>query len=123
MKFTEAFYQNLANLFYAISMADNSMTTDEKRSIVKRVEKHWANSNSSSELIYENLRVLIKEKVEADDAYEDFKNYYLAHKEEFSKETIHNLLAASHEISNATAGKNKSELIVLAKLYKLFKLV
>lgn len=124
MKFTEDFYKSIANLFYAVSMADKNMTVDEKKSIVKRVEKNWNTSKdaSESELIYAELRLLLKEKTTSDDAYENFKNYYTTHQKEFSKETIHNLLAASHEISDATASKNKSELIILAKLYKLFQL-
>ncbi|MDX8552813.1 hypothetical protein MK851_04130 [Tenacibaculum sp. 1B UA] len=125
MKFTEGFYKSIANLFYAVSMVDKNMTVEEKKSIVKRVEKNWSVSEnkSDSELIYETLRELIKEKVTSETAYESFKEYYLAHKEEFSKNVIHDLLAASHEISSSYARKNKSELIILARLYKLFNLV
>ncbi|WP_425657642.1 hypothetical protein [Tenacibaculum ascidiaceicola] len=125
MKFTEEFYKSIANLFYAVSMADKNMTVEEKKSIVKRVEKNWSTSEnkSDSELIYETLRELIKEKVTSETAYESFKEYYLVHKEEFSKNVIHDLLAASHEISSSYARKNKSELIILARLYKLFNLV
>ncbi len=125
MKFTEEFYKSIANLFYAVSMADKNMTVEEKKSIVKRVEKNWSTSEnkSDSELIYETLRELIKEKVTSETAYESFKEYYLAYKEEFSKNVIHDLLAASHEISSSYARKNKSELIILARLYKLFNLV
>ncbi|CAM1353543.1 hypothetical protein [Tenacibaculum ascidiaceicola] len=125
MKFTEEFYKSIANLFYAVSMADKNMTVEEKKSIIKRVEKNWSTSEnkSDSELIYETLRELIKEKVTSETAYESFKEYYLAHKEEFSKNVIHDLLAASHEISSSYARKNKSELIILARLYKLFNLV
>ncbi|WP_281979722.1 hypothetical protein [Tenacibaculum mesophilum] len=124
MKFTQEFYKCIANLFYAVSMADKNMTVEEKRSIVKRVEINWSTSEnkSDSELIYETIRGLIKEKITSEEAYENFKAYYLAHKKEFSKKVIHDLLAASHEISDAYAGKNKSELIILAKLHKLLKL-
>ncbi|MEE3999611.1 hypothetical protein V1T75_04600 [Tenacibaculum sp. FZY0031] len=125
MKFTEEFYKNIANLFYAVSMADKNITIEEKKRIVKRVELNWATSEnkSDSELIYETLRELIKEKVTSEEAYEDFKRYYLTHKEDFTKKVMHDLLAASHEISTSYAGKNKSELIILARLYKLFNLV
>jgi len=125
MKFKEELYKSIANLFYAVSMADKNMTVEEKKSIVKRVEANWSTSENKtdSELIYETLRELIKEKVTSEEAYESFKEYYLAHKEEFSKNVIHDLLAASHEISSSYARKNKSELIILARLYKLFNLV
>ena len=118
MKFSEDFYKSIANLFYAVSMADKNMTVEEKKSIVKRVEKNWnaSKDDSDSELIYAELRALLKEKTTSEDAYENFKNYYTTHRKEFSKEAIRNLLAASHEISDATASKNKSELIILAKL-------
>ncbi|CAM1361504.1 conserved hypothetical protein [Tenacibaculum litoreum] len=125
MKFKEEFYKSIANLFYAVSMADKNMTVEEKKSIVKRVEANWSTSENKtdSELIYETLRELIKEKVTSEEAYESFKEYYLVHKEEFTKKVIHDLLAASHEISSSYARKNKSELIILARLYKLFNLV
>ncbi|MGG6231030.1 hypothetical protein [Tenacibaculum sp. SDUM215027] len=125
MNFSEEFYKSISNLFYAVSMADKNMTVDEKKSIVKRVEKNWSTSGnkSDSELIYETLRGLIKEKTTSEQAYESFKKYYLTHRNEFSKKVIHDLLAASHEISSSYAGKNKSELIILARLYKLFNLV
>ncbi|TDQ30107.1 hypothetical protein [Tenacibaculum caenipelagi] len=125
MGFSEKFYESIANLFYAVSMADKKMTVEEKKSIVKRVQKNWSSSGgkSGSELIYESLRHLIGEKVSSEEAYDNFKNYYLTHQKEFSKEVVHDLLVASHEITNSYAGKNKSELIILAKLYKLFKLV
>ena len=124
MNFTKEFYESVANLFYAVSMADKKMTIEEKKSIVKRVQKNWSTSEdkSDSELIYERLRHLIGEKASSEEAYDNFKNYYLEHQKEFSKEVIHNLLVASHEITGTYAGKNKSELIILAKLYKLFKL-
>lgn len=125
MKFTEGFYKSIANLFYAVSMVDKNMTIEEKKSIVKRVELNWSTSEkkSDSELIYETIRGLIKEKTTSEEAYEDFKKYYLTHKEDFTKKIVHDLLAASHEISTSHAGKNKSELIILARLYKLFNLV
>ncbi|CAM1368651.1 conserved hypothetical protein [Tenacibaculum sediminilitoris] len=125
MKFTEEFYTSIANLFYAVSMADKNMTVEEKKSIVKRVEKNWSTSGnkSDSELIYETLRGLIREKITSEEAFESFKKYYLAHQNEFSTKVTHDLLAASHEISNSYARKNKSELIILARLYKLFNLV
>ncbi len=124
MKFTKDFYKSIAHLFYAVSMADNVITVEEKKSIVKRVEKNWALSNdaSVSVFIYETLRSLVGEKVSAEEAYKNFKDYYTTHQKDFSEKTIRNLLATAHEISNATAGKNKSELIILAKLYKLFQL-
>ncbi|WGH75210.1 hypothetical protein P8625_14210 [Tenacibaculum tangerinum] len=125
MKFTEEFYKSIANLFYAVSMADKNMSIEEKKSIVKRVQLNWAASEnkSDSELIYETLRALIREKTTSKEAYQNFKTYYVTHQEEFSKKIIHDLVAASHEIAGSFARKNKSELIILARLHKLFKLV
>lgn len=35
MKFTEEFYKCIANLFYAVSMADKNMTVEEKEALLK----------------------------------------------------------------------------------------
>ena len=94
----------------------------EKKEIVLSVKEEWATNEfgfNSEELIYETMRDLIKENLSADKAYENFKAYFIANKELFTKQINLDLLDTCHKICNAANGKNKSELILLTKLHKL----
>ncbi len=122
--YTKEFYIAIAHLFYSFSMIDKKMTVQEKKEIVWAIKEEWATNEygfDSEELIYETMRTLIKDKMSAENAFENFKAFFLANETFFSKEVNYELLEACHKISDAENGKNKSELILLAKLHKLFK--
>ncbi|SNR15790.1 hypothetical protein [Tenacibaculum jejuense] len=124
VSFTKDFYRAISNLFYSFSMIDKTMSVQEKKEIVWAVKQEWATNEygfDSEELIYETMRSLIKEKQNADQAFEKFKVFFIANKELFSKDVKQELLEACHKICNADHGKNKSELILLTKLHKLIK--
>ncbi len=117
------FFYSISYLFYAVSYADKAMVTEEKREIVKYIRKDWAVSNTrfdSEELMYETMRTLIRETVTSEVALKKFQDYYIANQSLFSKDLKNKLLKACHSICNVSAGKNKSELIILAKIHKLF---
>ncbi|MFY7709434.1 hypothetical protein ACOSQB_02300 [Tenacibaculum sp. MEBiC07804] len=119
----KSFYISITNLFYAFSMIDKKMSLEEKKEIVWSVKEEWATNEfgfNSEELIYETMRELIKENLSAEKAYENFKAYFIANKELFTRQINLDILDACHKICNATGGgKNKSELILLTKLHKL----
>ena len=119
---TKNFYLSITHLFYALAMADKNMVIEEKKIIVNSIKKDWVvhEEFDSEELMYETMRNLIKETTSAEDAFSTFSIYYTANKEHFSKDIKHHLLEAAHKIAHAQAGKNKSELIFLAKLHLLF---
>ncbi|WP_299839455.1 hypothetical protein [uncultured Tenacibaculum sp.] len=99
------------------------MSILEKKEIVWAVREEWASNENgfdSEEIIYETMRKLIKDKLTSEKAFENFKLYYISNKEVFTKKIIHELIEDCHQICNADNGKNKSELILLAKLHKLF---
>lgn len=119
---TRSFNESLAHLFYAIAMADKRMETDEKKKIVSIVEKNWiSNTNNieSKEIIYETLRFLINEGTSSEAAFDYFKLFVTANKEFFTVDISKKIIKASHSICESFAHKNKSELILLAKIHKL----
>ncbi|MDY0779575.1 hypothetical protein [Tenacibaculum sp. IB213877] len=116
------FNENLAHLFYAVAMADKRMDTDEKKKIVSIVEKNWidnTNNQQNKEAIYQTIRELIQEHVSSEEAFNKFKLYVTANKELFTNDLSKRIIKASHSICESFANKNKSELILLAKIHKL----
>lgn len=123
-QYSKEFYIAISNLFYAVSMIDKNMSIDEKKEIIWAVKEEWATNEygfNSEELIYETLRAIIKEKLPAEQAFHNFKNFYNTNHLIFTTELQNSLLETCLKISNAYRGKNKSELILLAQLQMLFK--
>lgn len=122
IEYTREFYIAITKLFYAFSMVDRSMSIEEKKEIVWSVKDDWATNEygfNSEELIYETMRHLIKEKFSADKAYEDFKDFFNNNLNLFNNQTNELLKEACNKICYALNGRNKSELILLTKLYRL----
>ncbi|WP_431129433.1 hypothetical protein [Flagellimonas flava] len=120
--YTEEFYKKLAYLFYSIAMADKKMVVDEKRKIVAYVEKYWMvslESTNSAEIIYETLRVLIKEKVSSEEAFQIFKTYFNENPQKFPLEINKKLMETIDSIAISASRRNKSELVLLTKTHKL----
>lgn len=118
------FYVSIANLFYAVAKIDKKFQKEEKKKIVELTERYFSTdvaSEQSTDIIYETLRFLIKEEFTSDAAFEKFKRYLELNREHFKDKTIHDILVVCHEIAYASSGKNKSELIILARIQSLLK--
>ena len=116
------FYVSIAYLFYAVAKVDKNFQKEEKKKIVELTERYFSTdvaSEQSSEIIYETLRFLIKDEFTSDAAFDKFKRYLELNRELFEQKTVHNILVVCHEIANAFSGKNKSELIILARIQSL----
>ncbi|TYP98875.1 hypothetical protein C7447_102193 [Tenacibaculum adriaticum] len=120
-KFSKHFYIHIAYLFYSLAMVDKKIEIDEKRKIVAIVERSWLETIENKEVIYETLRSLIKEKITSEEAFQKFKAFVIANKEYFTNDTAKKIIKASHSICEAFASKNKSELILLARIHKLLQ--
>lgn len=119
INFTKEFYIALANLFYSFSMVDKTMSIIEKKEIVWIIKEQWATNEygfDSEELIYKTMRTLIKENLSDKNAFNSFKMFFLKNKQFFTKEVKLDIIDACDKICNANNNKNKSELILLAKL-------
>ena len=116
------FYSHLAHLFYAIASVDHSITRKEKEEIIRLVDELWSAKNSelnSKEIIYSCLKKLIIDKTENQKAFESFKNYFLENLARFDDKLKEKVMDSVYNIANATAKRNKSELLILSRLHQL----
>lgn len=123
-------YQHIGYLFYAIAAADEHVCDTEIDTLKKLVKRYWlpldhANDQYGSDAAFQIEIVfdwLHAETIKtANECYGLFENYYDSHSCLFTSEVKHLILETSNAIANSFAKKNKSELILLAKLSVLFK--
>lgn len=118
------FYQNIAKIFYAIAKADNIVTPTEVKALKQVVKEKWLQVDETfdvfgTDTVYQIEIVfdwLYSKNVTSADCYEDFVEYYQNHSYFFSSEIKKLILETSGRIASSFSQKNKSELILLAKL-------
>lgn len=113
-----SFFEALANIFYAIAIADKRFELSEKHAIFKEINSNWSyniNSLKSSELMFEVLRHNIAQNISDELAFKNFEQYYKVNKGLFSVTTKTAIMDAVNLIASSFAKKNKSELIMLSK--------
>ena len=124
----EQFYQNLGRLFYAIAAADKVIRKEEVAILKSMVEREWKKQEDTKDVFGTDSAYQIEivfdwldaNKPEAEEAFERFTHFYKEHKELFPDNIKEKLMRTSNEIASAFRDKNKSELIMLAKLQTLF---
>lgn len=120
----QKFYQNLGRLFYAIAAADGIVRKEEVDSLKRIVREEWldlddytdefgTDSAFQIEIIFEWLDA---NKPDPQEAFQNFMEFQAENKELFNKQINDKILAASRKIAAAFRGKNKSELVMLARL-------
>lgn len=125
----QKFYQNLGRLFYAIAAADSVIRKDEIESVKDIVKTQWLQGDDvvddfgsdvshQTEIIFNWMDA---NKPDPQSAFETFSEFYRLHAELFSEEVKKTILKAAREIAASSKGKNKSELVMLAKLQTHFK--
>jgi len=119
---TTEFYKNLASLFYAVAAVDHKIVIAEKRKIKEMVEQHWSfesEDTDSQEVIFSTLKKLITGNYDKEAAFIDFKNFFLKHPEEFPAHIRTKILDDADSITVAYARRNKSESVLISRLYFL----
>lgn len=122
-----AFYQNLGKLFYAIAMADKKVTPYEIKKLKEDVRKYWVpvdkiddefgtDAAFQIEIVFDWL--LLEEK-ESAHYYQEFLDFYKEHPVFFTLDIKKLIWQTADDIASSFSGKNKSELIILAKLKQL----
>ncbi len=122
-------YQSLGKLFYAIAMSDGSVHANEWDKVKEIVKDDWlyvddfkdrfgTDAANQIEIVFDWL--LEYEKT-SKACFEEFKDFYEAHPHAFSKEIKSLAMKTANSIANSYAGKNKNELVLIAKLGLLFK--
>ena len=122
-------YKQIGYLFYAVAAADKNVAQAEIETLKELVKQHWLPLDDSNDLYGSDAAYQIEivfdwlneNEQSALDCYNNFQDYYRAHSGIFTQ-TIKNLILDTAEaIANSFSGKNKSELMLLAKLSVLFK--
>ncbi len=118
------FYQNLGKLFYAIAMADKKVHPTEISKLKEAIENHWLEVDDftdefGTDAAYQIEFVfdwLLQEEKESDLYFDAFVAYYKENKSKFPDHIKELIWKTAEGIAASFAGKNKAELILLAKL-------
>ncbi len=122
-------YQKLGELFYAIAAADKVIRKAEIDTLSNLVKTHWKNLDALEDEFHSDASYQIEivfdwlddKQVNPDECFEDFKDFKKENPNLFST-TIKKLIwKTADAIASSFAGKNKSELIMLAKLKMLLQ--
>jgi hypothetical protein len=123
------FYQKIGELFYAIAASDKVVKKAEYDALRNKVAKRWKNLDEYTDSYNTDAAFQIEivfdwfdyEHLDGDDCFESFKSYYLNNKSLFTKERKKLIWETADAIASSFSGKNKSELIMLAKLKLLLE--
>ena len=122
-------YERLGYPFYAIAAADNVVTKNEVSRLKEMVQNVWVPieettdefGTDAAQYISISFDYLMNEGVEADQAFDGFKDYYVTHPAAFSKNIRRNMKTTASAIAEAFRGRNKQESAFLEKLNDLLE--
>jgi hypothetical protein len=122
-------YQYIGYLFYAVAAVDKTIDNKEIEILKVLVKEHWlevdsTNDNFGSDAAYQIEIVfdwLKEENWDSDTCFTKFEDYYKDHANLFSEGVKSLIITTAASIAESYAGKNKSELIILAKIEALLK--
>lgn len=125
---TEA-YQYIGYLFYAVAAADKKVEAQEIKTMKTLVKEQWVKVDSTAddfgsdaayqiEIVFDWLN---ENELSSKEYFEKFKVYYNKHAHIFDDYVKSLIIKTSSAIAQSFAGKNKSELILLAKIEALLK--
>ena len=121
------FYEQIAAMFYAVLMSDNSFHRQEAVRLNDVLKKHFLEADTGNILNTEEAMMLIRKKTgdllvsqeNALDKLEAFRQYRNLNQTYFTPEIQQALWKAANALAYAAAGQNKSELIVLQELKQI----
>tara|TARA_R110000744_G_scaffold295720_2_gene405746 strand:+ start:526 stop:969 length:444 start_codon:yes stop_codon:yes gene_type:complete len=122
-------YKSLGKLFYAVAICDGSVHLKEWDKVEEIVKEKWLyvddftdrygiDAANQIEVIFDWL--LEYEKT-SEECFREFKEFYEAHPDAFSEEIKSLTKETTNAIANSFSKKNKSELMLLAKIELLLK--
>jgi len=119
--YTPSFFENLGKLFYAIATSDRNVEAIEISTLKEIVKTQWAtldvfDYDALKQIIFMFDRLYKDKHLNSGTCYEDFVNYKNKQKHLFTDTINHLILQTSNAIASSFSGRNKSELIMLAKL-------
>ena len=122
-------HQNLGKLFYAVAMADKKIEEEEIAALKTDILERWCNLDSKPNgLILNGHQEIItvftqlqNTNAESDICISEFHEFFNEHKQLFNEDLRKLIWDTTQVIASSFANKNKSELIVLAKLRMLLE--
>lgn len=119
-----AFYRNLGTLFYAVAAADKVVREEEFDELKQVVAKHWLPHEEAEDAFHTNavyqMEIVFdyfKENPrKTEDCFSDFTFFLKEHPSLFTLERRKLISSTANAIASSFSGRNKSELIILAKL-------
>lgn len=124
------FYQNLGKLFYAIAAADNEVRDAEYAKLKQLVLLEWLAVDELEDVFGSDAAYQIEivfdwlhreENLDSKACFNDFVYFRKQHSQLFSSSINALILKTANAIAESFSGKNKSELIMLAKLQSELK--
>ncbi|MBQ4915932.1 hypothetical protein J8L85_15865 [Maribacter sp. MMG018] len=124
-----ALYENLGKLFYAVASIDGNVHTKEIEHLRSFIRSYWLDIDEIEDefgtdaafMIETAFDWLFANETDPKESYNEFVEFYEEHKEKFTPEIKRLVMDTGNAMANAFAGKNKSELILLAKIEILFR--
>ncbi len=122
-------HQNLGKLFYAVAMADKKIEEEEIAALKTDILQRWYNLDSKlNGLVLDGHQEIItvfkqlqNTNTESDICFSEFQQFFNEHKQLFNEDLRKLIWDTTQVIASSFANKNKSELIVLAKLKMLLE--
>lgn len=122
-------YENIGKLFYAVAVCDGTVHIkewDKMEEIVKNdwlyvddfTDRYGTDAAHKIEIVFDWL--LEAEKT-SEECFQEFKDFYNKHPHAFNKEIKSLTIKTANAIANSFSGKNKSEVILLAKINMLLE--
>ena len=120
-------YQNLGKLFYSIAMADKKIVPEEVEKLKEDVRKFWLDVGDIEdefgtdaayqiEIVFDWFK---EEGMEGQSSFNEFVDFFKEHPSKFNKRIKQLIWCTADDIASSFSGKNKTELILLAKLRML----
>ncbi|WP_273565658.1 hypothetical protein [Maribacter halichondriae] len=121
-------YENLGKLFYAVAMADGNVHIKELDKLKEIVRDSWLDIDDiedryHSDAAYQIETVfdwLLEYEKESGESFDDFVDFYKDHPNLFPIHIKELIVDTANGVANSFAAKNKSELVIQAKLALLF---
>ena len=128
-KIANEFYQSLGKLFYAVAMVDKNVRPIEIERLKEDVQKYWltvdtiedefgADAAYQIEIVFDWLK---QEEKNGDTYFQEFVDFYKEHPSRFNTNIKQLIFKTADDIAFSFANKNKSELILLAKIKLLLE--
>lgn len=119
-----SFYRQLGTLFYAVAAADKVVRNEEFDELKQVVAAHWLPKEEAEDVFHTNavfqMEIVFdyyKENPrDSAECFSDFSFFLKEHPALFTLERRKLISSTANAIASSFSGRNKSELIILAKL-------